>query len=103
MQEVEKVIDTVLNFVTNYEKPLDIVLAVLATLYLRSIKANVKSNSPTVVPEAKKIEKQERVKKSEFSEAFKKGLELYYSGKPREEMTEEEQVLFDKTSEFLGG
>lgn len=102
MQEVEKVIDTVLNFLNDYDKPLDIVLAVLATLYLRSIKLNVKSNSPTVVPE-KKIEKQVRANKSEYSEEFKKGLELYYSGKPREEMTEQEQVLFDKTSEFLGG
>lgn len=103
MQEVEKVIDTVLNFLNEYDKPMDIVLAVLATLYLRSIKHNFKSNSPTDVSKKSNVNKAVRLAKVEYEGEFKKGLELYYSGKSREEMTEEEQVLFDKTSEFLGG
>ena len=107
MQEIEKVIDTVMTVLNDYERPLDVLLAVFAAWYLRRISNNLKiinksSESPTVSAPAEK-KGTVRCNKNGFSEEFKRGIELFYSDKKEEDMTEEEKDLFNRVAAFLEG
>ena len=107
MQEIEKVIDTVMTVLNDYERPLDVLLAVFAAWYLRRISKNLKiinkaSESPTVSAPTEKKESV-RCSKNGFSEEFKRGLELFYSDKKEEDMTEEERELFNRIASFVEG
>lgn len=102
MQEVEKIVNQVLEVLDKFDNALDIALWVYMTIFLRSVKKSV--CSPTVETKAESdVQKQVNARKAEKLEIMKKGIDLYYSGKKVEEMTAQEQELFQKTSEFLNG
>lgn len=116
MTEVMQTVDQIVALLDKFERPIEIALVVVLTMLARNVKQNTAAISPcSPVPiedkaavkaqkaEAKAQEKTKAVKKKVISEEMTAALDVYFSDKAYEDMTESEQALYNKAAAFLGG
>lgn len=103
IQETSAVINSILASLDKFERPLEILLITAILLLDRHIKQNTQAISPTVSTPTTSSSKTSTKRKKEYEAEMKQALELYFSGKPLNEMTDEEKSLYDKASAYFGG
>lgn len=105
MDQVMKVIDSIFGILDGLERPLEVLLITAILILERRLKQNTAAISPNVSApsEPKSNKKAHENRQKELENEMKQGLALYFSGKPPEEMSEDEKVLYEKVVAYFGG
>lgn len=101
MQEAMKVIDGILAALDTLERPLEVLLITAIFLLEKRLKQNTAAISP-VVKETKPA-KTSANRKKEVQAEMTKAVELYFSGKSLDEMTDEEKAMYERVAAYFGG
>lgn len=111
--EMMQTVDQIVAILDKFEKPIEIALVVVLVMLNRNVKRTSLATSPAPVDtkaaekeakeEAKAQEKSKQARKNSLEKEMKSALDVYFSDKAYEDMTEDEQVLYDKAAAYLGG
>lgn len=102
MESVEKIVETVLGYLEQFDNVIEILTVACLMVLNKNVKKASCTTSETVITSSEPVKKDVKKQKADQQADFQKGLDLYYSSKPVDDMTPEEVALFSRVSHYLG-
>lgn len=112
--EVMQTVDQIVAILDKFERPIEIALVIVLFMLNRNVK-RTSNFSPSTGPaddtsaikvakqDIKAQERSKQSRKNQLEKEMKAALDVYFSDKSYEDMTEDEQALYDKAAAYLGG
>lgn len=97
MEQIEKIVNTVLGYVEQFDNALEILTLVCLMVLNKNVKKTSKDPTSRDVASTLTVKSERK----SLREEMKAGIDLYFSDKKEEDMTPEEKVLFAKVQRFM--
>ena len=113
MTEIMQTVDSIIEVLDKFERPIEIALVVVLYMLSRKVDKNTAAMSPApsaTMPvvdikaqkAAEKAEEKAKAQRQKDLQAeMNKALEVYFSGKATDEMTEEEYTLYKRAVRYF--